>query len=332
VARNLVQQTLGSPTFYYRGGGIYMGGGSLEVVGSTIAENEVHGTVKMDTTDPAKPAEPPNVGGGGVGATIGNAHTVEYVWLQNSIVVGNKLNDAPEDWFVGSLIEFNSGGYNLVGRIDFTQMLVPIPAWLDLSRKHWPKIGDTGDVLLADVLGTPRTDDSITSAGTDPGGPAVLWYPPLGPAQGKIPVTPYQVTNVYGGYSGYGTSSDDFLNHVVQWVQQFGATLPSDFASQDRTGITWYGPARTWPSEPQNQQWIAFWRELDKKIGSQLGMVILGDDFWGTVQSGWLDAPLSLTINRTANTYTPEPWDQRGTPRPSGTLIDIGAIEHELQP
>ena len=326
VARNVVEQHPAYATpYYYRGGGVYMGGGSLEVVASTITENAVNGTA---TTIGGKP----NMGGGGVAATIGNAHTVESVWLQNSIVVGNTLNDAPEDWFAGSLIDFNSGGYNLIGTIDFSQILVPIPPWLDLSRKHWPKNGDFDGVALSEALdvGAAQFDTSIVSAGTDAGGPAVLWYPPGAAAIDKIPDGQYQVSNVYGGYSGYGTSSDDFLNHVLAQVrQQYGAILGSDFGSSfgDMTGTTWYGPARTWPSEPQNQPWIAFWRQLDVEIGDALGMVVLGDAFWGTFTTGYLDSNLYLTINRVSQAYTHEPYDELGSPRPSGSLVDIGAIE-----
>jgi len=145
-----------------------------------------------------------------------------------------------------------------------------------------------------------------------------------------IPDTQYQVTNVYGGYSGYGTPTDDFLNHVLQQVRlQYGSILGSDFGNSfgDMTGTTWYGPARTWPSEPPNQPWIAFWRELDVDIGNALGMVVLGDEFWGTFNTGWLDANLYLTINRVNKAYIHEPYDQTGTPRPSGSLVDSGAIE-----
>jgi len=254
VARNVVEQLPDSNTSYYRGGGVYLGGGSLDVVASTITENAVTGTA-------ATIGGKPNMGGGA--ATIGNAHTVEYVWLRNSIVVGNTLNGAPEDWFVGSLTEFNSGGYNLVGRIDFSQILVPVPPWMDLSRKHWPK-------------------------------------------------------------------TDDFLNHVLQQVrQEYGSILGGDFGSSfgDMTGTTWYGPSRTWPSEPQNQPWIAFWRELDAKIGSALGMVILGDEFWGTFSTGRLGANLTLAITRVRRTYVPEPYDQTGKPRPGGGLVDCSSIE-----
>ena len=63
------------------------------------------------------------------------------------------------------------------------------------------------------------------------------------------------------------------------------------------TGTTWYGPAVTWPSNPQNAAWIAFWRNLDTAIGDRLGMVILGDDFWGTFTTGPLGDHVSITVS-----------------------------------
>lgn len=117
------------------GGGIYIGGGSLKVISSTIAENQVNGPVAIFNGKP-------NIGGGGVAATIGNAHVVEDVQLEHSIVIGNTMNGTPADWFTGSLINFYSYGYNRIGSIDFSQILVPCPEWNDLSRRHYPEPGD----------------------------------------------------------------------------------------------------------------------------------------------------------------------------------------------
>jgi hypothetical protein len=166
IARNLVQDHPDYPEagqWYTRGGGVYMGGGSLWVTGCTIAENAVVGV-------PAIFSGKPNLGGGGVCATIGNAHTVEGVWVQGSIVVGNTLNGDAEDWFVGSILDFNSQGYNLVGYVDFRYILPPVPDWMMSSRKRWPKPGDVDGVsLLAalDVSGA-QYHASVLSAGTDP--------------------------------------------------------------------------------------------------------------------------------------------------------------------
>jgi len=138
IARNLSEDNPDLPEvgqYYHRGGGIYMGGGSLTVISSTIAENQVNGPAAISSGKP-------NVGGGGVAATIGNAHVVEDVQLQHSIVFGNLMNGAPADWFVRSILNFYSYGYNRIGSIDFNQILVPCPEWFDLSRKHYPQVGD----------------------------------------------------------------------------------------------------------------------------------------------------------------------------------------------
>jgi len=75
IARNLSEDNPDLPEvgqYYHRGGGIYMGGGSLTVIRSTIAENQVNGPAAISSGKP-------NVGGGGVATTIGNAHVVEDV-------------------------------------------------------------------------------------------------------------------------------------------------------------------------------------------------------------------------------------------------------------
>jgi hypothetical protein len=328
VARNLAQDHPDFPEagqWYTRGGGVYMGGGSLRISGCTIAENAVLGV-------PAVFSGKPNLGGGGVAATIGNAHTVEDVYVQNSIVAGNTLNGVDEDWFAGSILNFYSQGYNLVGVVDFRYILAPVPDWMMLSRKRWPKAGDVDGVSLLEALdvGGARYHASVLSAGTDPGQPAILWYPPAALASDKIPDREYQVTNVNAGYSGFGETTDDFLNHVIlQLRQEYGAILGADFGEElgDMTGTTWYGPAVTWPSNPQNAAWIAFWQNLDASIGDDLGMAVLGDDFWGTFTSGSLGDHIHITVQRQTSSYRMETKDQLGNARPRGGLGDIGAIE-----
>jgi len=91
IARNLVEDHALLPPssqYYYRGGGIYLGGGYLTIESCTIAENQVTGT-------PAIVSNKPNMGGGGVGATIGNAHVVESMEIWHSIIAGNTLNASP---------------------------------------------------------------------------------------------------------------------------------------------------------------------------------------------------------------------------------------------
>jgi hypothetical protein len=328
IARNLVQDHPDFPQagqWYNRGGGVYMGGGSLWVSGCTIAENGILGELAYFSGKP-------NLGGGGVCATIGNAHTVETVWLQNSVVVGNTLNGAAGDWFPGSLIDFYSQGYNLVGDIDFSWILVPVPDWMMSSRKRWPKVGDQGGVALLDALNVNGAyyHASVLSAGTDPGQPAILWYPPADLAADKIPNQEYNVTYVNAGYSGFALPTDDFLNFVIlQLRQEYGAILGADFGEEfgDMTGTTWYGPAVTWPSNPQNAAWVTFWHNLDTAIGNRLGMAILGDDFWDTFTTGPLGDHVRITVNHSTRPFRMETTDQLGHARPNGAMGDIGAIE-----
>ena len=101
---------------------------------------------------------------GGIAATIGNAHAVEDLIIGQSIVVGNTVHEIdgvgqagytianiyPQDVFSGSVFEFRSAGYNRIGVIDFSQILVPVgePAWETFSRKHYPKAGDEDGVAV----------------------------------------------------------------------------------------------------------------------------------------------------------------------------------------
>jgi hypothetical protein len=328
IARNLVQDHPDFPNvgqWFNRGGGIYMGGGSLWMTACTIAENAVTGQLAYFS------GKPSSAGGGGC-ATTGNAHTVETVWLQNSIVVGNTLNGAAEDWFPGAIIDFYSQGYNLVGRVDFSWILVPVPDWMMSSRKRWPKVGDHDGVALLDALNVngAQYHGSVLSAGTDAGQPAILWYPPADLAADKIPNQEYNVTYVNAGYSGFGQPSDDFLNYVIlQLRQEYGGILGADFGDEfgDMTGTTWYGPAVTWPSNAQNAAWITFWHNLDTAIGNRLGMAILGDNFWDTFTTGSLGSHVSITVSHNTKPFRMETADQRGNARPNGTTGDIGAIE-----
>ncbi|HYD16802.1 MAG TPA: hypothetical protein VEB03_02235 [Candidatus Nanoarchaeia archaeon] len=336
IARNLVEDKPDLPDtgqFYYRGGGIYMGGGSLVVTSSTIVENEVRGT-------PAVFSNMPNIGGGGVAATIGNAHVVENVTVQQNIIAGNKINGAPEDYFSGSLLNFFSNGYNLLGVLDFRYILVPVPDWMNLSRKHYPKAGDLENVKLSSVvdLGSVHYSTKAMSAGTD-NGPAVLWYSPIGSAVDRVPTNAYTVTNVNAGYTGFGYSNpnttppeikDDFLNHAVhQAATVYAEQLGSDFESQfgNMAGTSWFGPAISWPREPANQNWITAWRNIDGVIAGRLGYVNLGDDFWDTFTTGPLCANETITVTRTNEQVTSLTSDQLGQARPRGTLGDVGAVE-----
>ena len=326
IARNLVQDNPDLPEagpYYYRGGGIYLGGGSLYLASSTVVENEVNGNAAIISGKP-------NMGGGGIAATIGDAHVVEEMDLQHSIVAGNKLNGAANDLFSGSLINFYSYGYNRIGTIDFSQILVPVPDWADLNRKHYPKVGDQDGVALADVVLVDQAQKSLTiaSAGPDAGQPAVLWYPPASESLAKVPAQDYTVTTHAAGYSDCGVPSDDFLNQVLAQIRlKYGATLGNDFGSAefgDLTGVTFYGPSVGWPSASTNAPWITFWRNLDTLIGEKLGSAKLNEDFWATFPTGHVG---NETFSRAGTDHTVKPAtaDQRGHSRTGNP--DIGAIE-----
>ena len=263
IARNVVEDhpdLAESPTgYYYRGGGVYMGGGYLSVASCTIAENGVSGP-------PAIFSRKPNMGGGGIAATVGNAHVVEDITIRHSIVVGNTLNGAEEDLFTGSVLHLYSHGYNQVGRIDFSQILVPIPPWWSLSRKHWPKAGDLDNVAASDVLDLANVarHASIRSVGTDAGEPAVLWYPPKGVALDRIPAGGYMVDNVVQAqYQIAAGTKDDFLLRVLDKlsVGEYGGILGSGFGTAYRAtfetengmsldNVAWYGTSPAGPRTP----------------------------------------------------------------------------------
>ena len=341
VARNVVEDHPGLPEsgqYYYRGGGVYMGGGYLSVAGCTIAENKVTGV-------PAIFNRKPNMGGGGIAATVGNAHVVEDITIRHSIVVGNTLNGAAEDLFTGSLVHFYSHGHNLLGTFDFSQILVPIPPWMMLSRKHWPKTGDSDNVAINDVLDVPGAvrHASVVSVGTDNGQLTVLWYPPAGSALDRIPAGGYTVDNVVMAEYAYGPGTKgEFLLYVLDRLDagyagvlgnNFGAGYRAEFAASNGTSVdnvSWYETPAGWPSDPRNVPWINFWRGLDNTIAGRLGAVGLGDDFWRSWGTGQIPLGGIIVLHvspATLGPFLPTGSDQLGNARPRGTMADIGAIE-----
>ncbi len=339
IARNLVEDHPGLPQvvspfqFYYRGGGVYMSNGYLNVNGCTIAENKVAGSYTVFASSGR-----PNMGGGGMGATIGDAHTVEAMEISHSIIAGNTLNGQADDVYTGSLLDFFSFGYNRIGKLDFSRILVPIPWWRCLSRKHYPKAGDEDGVTLAEVVdveGAVR-HATVVSAGADSGEKAVLWYPPAGSALDRIPPEEYRLPIWMGEYTLEYGATDDFLMRVLAKLRaDFPEELGTDFGLSfgDLTGVTFYGPATTWPSDPANAEWIAFWRELDLLIGDKLGTAGLGDDWWSTWPTGDLGGGITLYMEDWGEwNYGPFKllgYDQLGNARPAGEWGDIGAVEEE---
>ncbi len=320
IARNLVEPPLLPPFLfdlldigYWRGGGLYMSNGYMQVQSSTVAENQVHG--KPRTNELGKP----NLAGG-IAATIGNAHAVEDMIIGHSIVVGNTVHEIdgigpgvytignvyPHDIFTGSVFEFRSMGYNRLGVIDFSQILVPIgePGWASLSRKHYPKTNDEDGTLMADVLGGATLSTFISSSGVEADPFAVLHYEPLGSALDQAPSGNYSVTEIVGGLDGppdeggnplllplildeiethYGQPG--FASEFRNYFQGFLLDIdPQTAGSQqylncvDVTISTleqafWCGPAQTWPQYEYNHAYIEFWHHLDLALAGQIAAV-----------------------------------------------------------
>jgi hypothetical protein len=329
IARNVVEDNPAVPEssrsqYYCRGGGIYMSNGWLEVASCTVAENEVTGI-------PYAFSGKPNLGGGGIAATIGNAHDVEDMGIWHSVLVGNKVNGVSEDIFTGSLVHFFSTGYNRVGRIDFSQMLAAVPWWQCLNRNHWPKVGDLHGVALDNALqvANARRHAWIRSAGTDNGQFSVLWYPPSDGLVDQVPPYDYSVEHVYADYSSMTDNNVPLIDAVLGRIRErlgsgFGSSLP------DYSTLGFYGPGYTWPSDNVNFPWIAFWRAVDNEIGGRMGPENLGDDFWGSFQSTELGADGYLSVYSYTGYYAPTRLaglDQRGVSRLTGGRGDIGAVE-----
>ena len=325
IARNRVDTPAGMPPFllamgYWRGGGAYMSNGHLTINNSTIVENEVHGVARTDSLSK------PNLAGG-VAATIGNAHAVEEMRIKQSIITGNTVNEIggnsyAHDIFTGSLLYFISKGYNRIGVIDFSQMLVPVGEtdWQSLSRRHYPKQGDSGGVSIADVLDMASIEysDTINSAGVDAASPTVLFYRPSGSAVNQIPASAYNVSAVKAEYTVLGSGLDNFLSIILSRIENqynltnFASDFTADFetflqtvdADDDVAGIQpytnpsgdqiltladtlWFGPAVTWPKELVNYPYIEFWHRLDLALAEEnipgFGPELLGDNAWSTL-------------------------------------------------
>ncbi len=243
VARNLAEPAPGLPGFllamgYWRGGGVYLSNGHLEMQACTVVENEVRGAPRTDSLGRRNLA-------GGVAATVGNAHAVERMTIGHSIVAGNTVEEIggdryPHDIFTGSLMHFRSAGHNRLGVIDFSQILVPVgePDWESLSRRHFPKQGDSAGVELASVLdlvGGLSHSTLATSAGVDAGSPAVLAYQPRGTALDAVPPGTYDVEVTLAEYSLASGAMDDFLEIVLERLESrhrlagFAAGFKADF-------------------------------------------------------------------------------------------------------
>ena len=320
VARNLVEPPALPPFLfglldigYWRGGGLYMSNGHMQVKSSTIVENQVFGKPRTSELAKANMA-------GGIAATIGNAHAVEDMIIGHSIVVGNTVHEIdgigpsgytvgrvyPHDVFTGSVFYFRSMGHNRIGVIDFSQILVPVgePDWDSLSRKHYPQVGDEDGVVPGDVLGSATPSTFIHSSGVAVDPFAVLYYEPAGRALGQVPGESYNVTEVLGELVG---PQDEGRSHLllplvlsqiedVYGQQGFDSEFRSYFESflQDVDPDTegsqlyfncnnlvvdtveqafWCGPSQTWPQKEHNHAYIEFWHHLDAALSGEIADV-----------------------------------------------------------
>jgi len=326
VARNLAEPSANLPPFllamgYWRGGGLYMSNGYLQLQGVTVVENAVRGKARTDSLGRRNLA-------GGIAATVGNAHAVESMTVGHSIIAGNTVEEIggatyAHDLFTGSLMHFHSAAYNRFGMLDFSQILVPVGerTWESLSRRHYPKTGDSSGVALASVVDLGAgvaTDSSIASYGVGAGSPVPLHYAPAGTALDQIPAASYRVEEILAEYEVAQGATDDFLAIVLGRIEQhyklagFAAAFKADFEaflqSADTDSATpglqpykdpdgkpiltlaathFFGPSQTWPRELYNHPYIEFWHRLDAALApaasSGAGPELLGDAAWQAI-------------------------------------------------
>ena len=317
IARNLVEPPALPPFLFnlldigfWRGGGLYMSNGYMQVQSSTIVENQVFG--KPRNSELAKP----NMAGG-IAATIGNAHAVEDMIIGHSIIVGNTVHEIDgqdpggytignvyaHDVFTGSVFDFRSMGHNRIGVIEFSQILVPIgePGWASLSRKHYPQVDDQDGVVVGDVLGAATLSTLIGSAGVEADPFAVLHYEPAGSALDQLPAAGYNVTEVLGALDGqsnegrnplllplvlgqieavYGQTgfASEFRNYFEGYLSDIDPDTAGSqqYANCDNVTVStiehafWCGPAQTWPQFEYNHAYIEFWHHLDLALANQI--------------------------------------------------------------
>ncbi len=328
IAQNLAEPSAGLPPFllamgYWRGGAVYVSNGYLDVISCTITQNEVYGYPRTDDLGKRNLA-------GAIAATIGNAHALEDLVIGQSIVSGNTVfeldpadgtvaDSYAHDIFTGSLFYFKSRGYNRLGVIDFSQILVPVgeSGWLSLCRKHYPKQGDADGVAADAVLNLTdgvTSSEVILSAGVGAGTPAALHYEPVGSALDRVPEAPVTIEETYADYS-ISVGTDNFLSIFLGRVENhyglagFAADFTSDFedflqtvdSDAETAGVQpytdpngdpiltlaesqWFGPATTWPKELYNYPYIEFWHRLDSALAAEaipgMGPELIGDGAW----------------------------------------------------
>jgi hypothetical protein len=290
-----------------------MSNGYMRVQSSTIVENQVFGKPRTSELDK------PNLAGG-IAATIGNAHAVEDMIIGHSIVVGNTVHEIDgmdaagytigrvysHDIFTGSVFDFRSMGYNRIGVIDFSQILVPVgePRWASISRRHYPQVNDQDGLLFDDVVGDATLSGFINASGVQADPFAVLHYEPVGSAVDQVPGNGYAVAEVLGELDGqllegrnplflplmldriqtvYG--QPDFASEFRTHFEGFLADYDPDTAGAQRysncAGVVidtleqayWCGPAQTWPQHEYNHAYIYFWHHLDAALRGDIAAV-----------------------------------------------------------
>jgi hypothetical protein len=251
IARNMVDYSSPVPFGYWRGGGVYMSNGSIVIKGCTIVENDVYGrprTIELGKKNLA----------GGIAATIGNAHATEDIIIGHSIIAGNRVNEVDannnivstynHDIFSGSAFYFMSMGYNRIGVLDLSQLLVPVGEmdWRSLSRRFYPhknsnqQSTDIDGVNISDVLDLTNgitCSNDLLSAGVDQGNPTVLYYRPQGSALNRIPAGTYSVNGTYWEYSVNDTANDNFLEIMLDRLEDYYdiSGFAADFTSAFET-------------------------------------------------------------------------------------------------
>ena len=329
IARNRVADHPDIPEnayaqYYCRGGGVYMSNGSLAIDACTVVENEVTG-------QPFVFRDRPNLGGGGIAATIGNAHVVETLKLSHSIIAGNTVNSSSDDVYTGSLINFYSGGYNLINTLDMSQMLVPVPYWMNLHRRHWPAVGDAAAVELDEVIDRSAvvTDTMILSVGVDADRPVVLAYPPRGNALNRIPSS-YRIPVVNAQWKATVGSKQPNGEVLTAVAARYRRVYPEvdlpDFGVLDE--IRFLAEPKIWPSLPENKAWITFWHSFDAAVVGRLGPHAgLDDAFWSTFKTKPSEGPVTLRVVQTYSTVQRQRLDQMRRSRPLHGYSDVGAVE-----
>jgi hypothetical protein len=251
--------------------------------------------------------------------------------LAHSILAGNTVNGGESDVYTGSLLHFYSSGYNLVGVLDMSQLLAPIPLWSSLHRRHWPAPGDLAGVALDAVVDRSAavTDAAVLSAGVGGGAPTALAYPPAGQALNRIPPS-YRVPLVHAQWApsaGARTPDGKVLTAVVA---RYRRTHPEvdlpDFGDLD--AIAFKAEPAPWPSLAENADWLVFWRRFDEAVAGRLGPNAgLDNAFWSTFRAHPAEGPVRIRAAATSMTVRPQKTDQLGRGRPLREPADIGALE-----